>query len=94
MLHGFAVNVPLMGTKTSGKSLRDVQKLVDDCFFFLSFRQLIISLRNDLDDIRRWEVEGFLPDSAEAVDASDRSSGRGPLASDAEEKLRNNMKEL
>ena len=90
----FMVNVAFVGAETTCESVWDVQKLMYYGFFSVSFGQSIVSFRNDFNHVGGWKIESFLPDLSQTVDAGNRSSRCGALASVAEDELRDNVEKV
>jgi hypothetical protein len=91
---GFMVNVALVGSETACEAVRDVQELMYYGFLSVCFGQFVMPFRNDFNHVGRRKIESFLPDLSQTVDAGNRSSRCGALASVAEDELRNDVEKV
>jgi hypothetical protein len=70
-LYDLLVDVAFVRTETACESFWDVKELVDYGLLFSFFGKPVVSFGNDFDDVRWWEVQGFLPYFAKPVDSGD-----------------------
>jgi len=90
----FMVYVPFVRAEPSGKTIRNVQKFMNDSLFPVLNVQPVIPLRYDFDYIGGRKVKRLLPYSAKTMNSSNRASGFGSLTPDAEHELLDNVEEI
>ena len=71
-LPGYVASV---GSEAACEAFWYVQKLVDENLFFLLLTQSVIAFRDDLDQVAGRSLEGFLPQFAQVMNASNCTTG-------------------